>query len=656
MARRRSVVKAPPAAATIADRLPPEVWRAISARVGVGEPALRAAAKGFKETVPPMWRCDPGCPAWPTATHFSKGLCFQWPLDVAAAPDGSVRRAVACVEVSEPFWCLSSLLEAEAGPHAGHATPILAAIRRLCRWVSSRAGPRKSVSQRVAVRAAPNALARLQSVLLGSAPMERSDLRQALDGLSPSVVATSPREAALLQALVDLSQKGEVEGEDVDAMRRAAILAPYLAWQSRWDLKVVFIMQSDRALGLRVARVDDGFLRHANEVMRSDRLVVTAAVKKRGMQLESAAPSLQDDFAVVLAAVQQDGHALRDASAALKNDGTIVLAAVQQNGYSLGYASDTLRNDRKIVLAAVLQSGEALQYARGALKNDGEIVLAAVGRNGNALRCASAALQNDGRIVLAAVRHKGEALQHASAALQNDGRIVLAAVQQNGEALQHASTALRNDGRIVLAAVQQNGEALRYASDALRNDDETVLAAVMTKDWGWPLKFASPRLRQCLPFARRVVGLLPSCYQYFPEDMRSDRDLALAAVRQAAFSWQDVPVQLLRDRAFALACVRYRGALLEKLKEFQDDSDVVRAAVEHDGRALRFASPRLRDDGRIVRAAVRNCGRALRFASAARRADRDIVLEAVFNDGRALRSASKKLQDDFVLQHVALHD
>ena len=109
-----------------------------------------------------------------------------------------------------------------------------------------------------------------------------------------------------------------------------------------------------------------------------------------------------------------------------------------------------------------------------------------------------------------------------------------------------------------------------------------------------------------------------------------------------------------------------------------DDREIVKAAVQESGLAIRHASERLRADREIVLQAVRQNGRALEFAADTLRADRqiagsdrkmgyraavcvsalrddhDVVLKAVRKWGVALKHASARLRSDRALVLVAV--
>ena len=85
--------------------------------------------------------------------------------------------------------------------------------------------------------------------------------------------------------------------------------------------------------------------------------------------------------------------------------------------------------------------------------------------------------------------------------------------------------------------------------------------------------------------------------------------------------------------------------------------EIMLAAVNQNGRALKYAPAELKKDKDFVLAAVNQNGRALWFASAALQNDKEIVLAAVNQDGRTLRFASAALKNDkdILMAAVARH-
>jgi len=127
-----------------------------------------------------------------------------------------------------------------------------------------------------------------------------------------------------------------------------------------------------------------------------------------------------------------------------------------------------------------------------------------------------------------------------------------------------------------------------------------------------------------------------------------EREAALQAVKRNGFLLlRPENAQWQQDKEVVLAAVAQCGLALEGVHAtLQADKEVATEAVRQYGPALKFASPALRADPGVVRQAVSQQGRALRFAAAALKADRDVVQAAVKQTGSALEYAAADLQAD----------
>src|SRR3989338_6990454 len=111
----------------------------------------------------------------------------------------------------------------------------------------------------------------------------------------------------------------------------------------------------------------------------------------------------------------------------------------------------------------------------------------------------------------------------------------------------------------------------------------------------------------------------------------------------------------LLDREFFLKVVKQNGrALYYASERLKSDREIVLQAVKQDGIALQFAFVNFKSDREIVLQAVKQYGNALQFAFENLKSDREIVLQAVKKNGLALQFASVDLQSDreVVLQAV----
>ncbi len=79
------------------------------------------------------------------------------------------------------------------------------------------------------------------------------------------------------------------------------------------------------------------------------------------------------------------------------------------------------------------------------------------------------------------------------------------------------------------------------------------------------------------------------------------------------------------EKQLAIAAVQVDAWQLENYPEFQDDNDVVLAAVQNKGATIQFASARLKSDKKTVIAAIKNDPYILDFIDEKFRDDDDIL-------------------------------
>ena len=118
----------------------------------------------------------------------------------------------------------------------------------------------------------------------------------------------------------------------------------------------------------------------------------------------------------------------------------------------------------------------------------------------------------------------------------------------------------------------------------------------------------------------------PGCAHRILRTLRAkfavDKDVVLAAVQADgdALRWADVQLRIRKD--------------------------ITLAAVKQDGLSLRWAPPFFRCDREIVHAAVSKNGRALKYAGNEEKRSKEIVHVAVRSDGRAFLYADPRVQED----------
>lgn len=126
---------------------------------------------------------------------------------------------------------------------------------------------------------------------------------------------------------------------------------------------------------LQLVRTDGMKLQHLDDVSKSSRVIVTAAVTQCGMSLQFASEALKNDNDILMIAVTQNGMALQHANAIKRDNPALVRAAAKSNGYSLQFASKRRRTDPayvKIALQQILDASHLNMY----VPNDADIAAA----------------------------------------------------------------------------------------------------------------------------------------------------------------------------------------------------------------------------------------------------------------------------------------
>lgn len=269
-----------------------------------------------------------------------------------------------------------------------------------------------------------------------------------------------------------------------------------------------------------------------------------------------------------LSLVSSDGLALKRLSKALKKNKTIVLAAVKQAGLALEQAGDDLKANREVVLAAVTHTPQALQHASDVLKADRSLVSRALKKDGMALAHAAGRLKSDKRMVLTAVAQNPKALQFASKKLQQDKDIIAAASHQSTYAAvrveldQSKTYSEKREPSVVVSPVVVP-RAYPAKEKTIRKTDPmahpSTRSITSTKKMQPEKGLATQPTLSLLDFnhdKERVLQALKvhaRLYGYLSEDLKADKRIALAAVREDKGMFQHLPKQLQSDADLLLA-------------------------------------------------------------------------------------------------------
>ena len=134
--------------------------------------------------------------------------------------------------------------------------------------------------------------------------------------------------------------------------------------------------------------------------------------------------------------------------------------------------------------------------------------------------------------------------------------------------------------------------------------------------------------------------------QQYLDDETNGLTALLHVIRKDFSLVKYVPTALLENRNFVMTVVGRSGFALPRLPNFQDDREVVSAAVARSSRAILFASDRLRNDERFLAYACSVNGYVMLFLPDRLKDDPYFVSRAVRAQPTALMFISRRLAND----------
>lgn len=146
---------------------------------------------------------------------------------------------------------------------------------------------------------------------------------------------------------------------------------------------------------------------------------------------------------------------------------------------------------------------------------------------------------------------------------------------------------------------------------------EQILRAIQLKDLK-RFKSASIELRGDKEIGLLAVKRNGMWFRYLSTELRNDKEIIFAAVNKNPFAIPLVSYKLKRNREFALEAVKNHPDFFkdyELKKSFNDDEEIVRAAMESNCRSFSGASERLRNNKEIALIAIKKAPDLIREVS-----------------------------------------
>ncbi len=149
--------------------------------------------------------------------------------------------------------------------------------------------------------------------------------------------------------------------------------------------------------------------------------------------------------------------------------------------------------------------------------------------------------------------------------------------------------------------VQEDWYAFEDAPEEIRSNRNIILAAIKNN----PDNFASISQGFLIDrkFALEAVSANGYALGYLPEDLKNDAEIVKAALAENGNAIGDVSKELRSRRDIALLAA-HNGGSLHHLPAFRNDKEIVLAAVSHRGSDIKYASDELKNDADIVMAAI----------------------------------------------------
>jgi len=400
---------------------------------------------------------------------------------------------------------------------------------------------------------------------------------------------------------------------------------------------------------------------HAPVARHSKHLALLAA-RRTPLILRQLPSIFKFDRDVVRAACLVDPMCINHVNSYfLLDDVPLFRELVAVNGLCIQHATLKVKLCRDVCWAAVANAGPAFQFLPMKWCDEWEFAALAMKKEPRMFKFASCRIKDAEDFALEAIRYAAENFGEVSFRLKNDFTFVVAAMKIDPKVISHVTnTAIRlspvimydavyrnpwilaqipecrgmlEDSALLLHVVEQDGTALQYAPMWLRDDEIIGLAAV--RQHASAYMFLSPRLKGLREI---VLATIHNASQYvvdIPSFYYSDPDVVFAAVQSYGVTVLYFP-KFVVTKPVALAAVRSAGAALGHMPQWNDDADVVAAAVLQHCSALCHASEALQLNRDLVLLAVRNDWRAVKYMNSVFRTDREIALEAVARHGPAL--------------------
>lgn len=237
------------------------------------------------------------------------------------------------------------------------------------------------------------------------------------------------------------------------------------------------------------------------------------------------------------------------------------------------YASSELKNDRDILLLIIPKYPNFLTKVDKKYLEDRELVLLAVSHDGNVFTQISDKLKNDKEVISAAIINTPSSLLNIDENIRNDRNFILSLIDKNYYVYNYVNPVLKNDRDFIQDALAKNGYVLELLDENYKNDREIVSIAVLSRFAA--LKYASEQIQNDKEFIAGIILKKPELYVSLSDEIK-------------------------KDKQFNLLLLSKDGSLLYKMEKYNDDEEIIEAALPNNYYSLSRASDRIKNDTELL--------------------------------------------------------
>ncbi len=254
-------------------------------------------------------------------------------------------------------------------------------------------------------------------------------------------------------------------------------------------------------------------------------------------------------------------------------------------------------------------------------------------------------------------------------------------LQCNGELLQYLSPEMKKKKRVVMTAIKNRYTAFRFAASEVQMDKDIIrevnkhgryrrtelmqIAKHYEKDEKFSRELLLPDPNSLnevsypwLQFKEEALAAASTGRHRYSDMLHrywsNDRDVMLAAVNAEGKSIKYASDDLRNDEEIVIAAIQESPTAIEYASKFKGNKTILLRAMRYEGYAIQYFDAIFRDDMECILESVKTISSCFLNASARIKQDYSCVKQIVKANGYCFKYLSKELQEDEILLQIAL--